>query len=246
MSVSAIPAVAKTLIDLRLQHRNMGQLIFTTGMVDDIAGWFLLSILSAMVTSGIRAGSVALALACLACTVLFAVLLGPRVVRSFVKVAAGREGTGPITGAVVVLILLAAAGTHVMPLEAVLGAFLCGIVLRTSGAVTAEDLTGLRTVVLSFLTPVFFVMASLRIDLTGLADPVLLGAAAILTIAVIGKLLGAETYTIIVLVAVVTSVMAPPLLKYAVARAGDAAEARLPVPAAAPGRNLTPLDRRSR
>ncbi|MES9543929.1 beta-ketoacyl synthase N-terminal-like domain-containing protein, partial [Actinomadura sp. NPDC000600] len=289
MSVSAIPVIAKTLIDMRLQHRNVGQLILTAGVIDDIVGWFLLSLLSAMATSGIRAGNVTLALASLAGTVLFAALAGPLLARVFVTATAGRDRDRPIVGTVVVLILLAAAGTHAMSLEAVFGAFLCGIVLRASGAVPPEDLSALRTVVLSFLAPLFFATAGLRIDLTGLADPTVLGTAvAILAIAVIGKFLGAslgavggglnrwealgigagmnargvievivamvglrlgilstDTYTIVVLVAVITSVMAPPVLAFAMARAGDAAEERLYAAAATPSSEPPPLNRAS-
>lgn len=209
--------LAPLLIVRRLQRRNVGRLILTAGMVDDIMGWILLSSLSAMATSGVRAGSLTLSLACLAGTMLFAVLLGPPPARSFVRVAAVRGDSRPLVGAAVVLILLAAAGTHAMSLEAVFGAFLCGIVLRASGVVAAENVT------------------TLRVDLTGLADLTVLGAAAaILAIAVI------------MLVAVVTSVMAPPLLQYAMARARDAAEERLPISANARDPGSAPVDRPTR
>jgi Kef-type K+ transport system membrane component KefB len=134
-----------------------------------------------------------------------------------------------------------------------------GILIGLPGTVDGARLAGLRTVVLYVLAPVFMATAGLRMDLTLLARPTILGAAAlVLAIAIVGKFAGAylgartsrltrreglalgaamnargvvevvvamvglrlgvlttSTYTIIVLVAIVTSVMAPPLLRKA-------------------------------
>src|SRR5205807_9907987 len=40
MCVTAIPVIAKTLSDLRLLHRDVGQLTLAAGLVDDAIGWF--------------------------------------------------------------------------------------------------------------------------------------------------------------------------------------------------------------
>src|SRR5947207_229594 len=50
MCVTAIPVIAKTLTDLRLLHRDVGQLTLAAGLVDDAVGWFLLSVVSALAT----------------------------------------------------------------------------------------------------------------------------------------------------------------------------------------------------
>jgi hypothetical protein len=57
MCVSAIPVIAKTLSDLGLLHRNLGQLILASGSIDDAVGWLLLSVVSAAATTGVRAGT---------------------------------------------------------------------------------------------------------------------------------------------------------------------------------------------
>ena len=62
MCVTAIPVIAKTLADMGLLHRDVGQLTLTAGMVDDAVGWFLLSVVSAAATTGVRAGAVSLSL----------------------------------------------------------------------------------------------------------------------------------------------------------------------------------------
>ena len=50
MSISAIPVLAKILIDLNLMRRNIGQAIIAAGMVDDTIAWILLSIVAGLAT----------------------------------------------------------------------------------------------------------------------------------------------------------------------------------------------------
>lgn len=271
MCVSAIPVIAKTLMDMGLLHRNIGQLTLTAGMIDDAFGWFMLSIVSAMATTGLRAGSVLVSLACLLAVVIFALTVGRPLVRHSFRLTSRDEDSGSSVATAAVLILLASAATHAMGLEAVFGAFVCGMLIGTAGGVEPARLAPLRTVVLSGFAPIFFATAGLRMDLTSLADPmVLLAGLGILTVAIVGKFLGAyagarasrlnrwealalgaglnargvievvvamvglrlgilsvEVYTIVVLVAIVTSLMAPPILRWAMARVEQTTEEEL-------------------
>ncbi|MER5650755.1 cation:proton antiporter [Streptosporangium sp. NPDC002524] len=272
MCVSAIPVIAKTLMDMGLLHRNVGQLTLAAGMIDDAFGWFMLSIVSAMATTGLRAGNVLVSLACLIAVVVFALTVGRPLVRhAFRLTSRNEEDAGPSVATAAVLLILAAAATHAMGLEAVFGAFVCGILIGSAGGIDPARLAPLRTVVLSGFAPIFFATAGLRMDLTSLADPmVLLAGLAILAVAIIGKFVGAyagarasklnkwealalgaglnargvievvvamvglrlgilsvEVYTIIVLVAIVTSLMAPPILRWSMARVEQTAEEEL-------------------
>jgi Kef-type K+ transport system membrane component KefB len=272
MGVSAIPVIAKTLTEMRLLHRNVGQLTLCAAMVDDIVGWVLLSVVSAMVTAGVRGGAVALPAGCLLAVLAVAALARP-LVRAGLRAAARSADGGPTVMLVAAMVLLAAAATQAARLEAVFGAFVCGIVIGSCGTLDKDKLAPLSTVVMSVLAPVFFATAGLRIDLTALTDPViLLTGVCVLVIAVAGKFAGAylggrlsrlghweslalgagmnargvieiiiamvglrlgvlspEMYTIIVLVAVATSLVAGPLLRLTMARVEHTAEERLRV-----------------
>ncbi|MEU0051811.1 cation:proton antiporter [Streptomyces sp. NPDC006184] len=271
MCVTAIPVIAKTLLDMKLLHRDIGQLILSAGVVDDIVGWFLLSVVSAMATAGLTAGVVTASVLYPVGVVLFAVLIGRPLVGAALRRAGRAEGPGPTVMTVVILVVLGAAATQAMRLEAIFGAFVCGVLVGTSKDLDREKLEPLKTTVLAFLAPLFFATAGLRMDLTGLRHPdVLAAAVAVLAVAVLGKFSGAflgarlsrlnrwealalgagmnargvvevvvamtglrlgvldtDSYTIIVLVAIVTSVMAPPILRVAMARAEKLAEAGL-------------------
>ncbi|GAA3459302.1 cation:proton antiporter [Saccharothrix longispora] len=262
MCVSAIPVIAKTLLEMKLLHRNIGQLTISAAAVDDVVGWSLLSVVSAMATTGMRAGHVALTIGSLVGVLAVALLLGRPVVK-FGLTRANRSSDPAVTVAVVALLLFAsAAGTHALGLEPILGTFVMGVLLSSSGLLDRQKIAPLRTFVMGVLAPIFFATAGLRMDLTELAKPpVLLAAVVVLVIAILGKFVGAYLgarlsrlshweglalgaglnargvievvvamvglrlgvlttagYTIVVLVAVVTSLMAPPMLRYAVRR----------------------------
>ncbi|MFI6603455.1 cation:proton antiporter [Nonomuraea sp. NPDC050536] len=262
MCVSAIPVIAKILLDMNLMHRNIGQLTLTAGMVDDVFGWLMLSIVSAMATSGLTAGSVGLSLAYVAGVLIVAFVVGRPLARTAFRLASRSREETPTIATTVVLILLASAGTHALGLESVFGAFVMGLVISAYGRPDRAKLAPLRTVVVGVLAPIFFATAGLRMDLTALARPDVLGfAVLILAVAIAGKFAGAylgartsklgtwealalgagmnargvvevivatvglrlgvistEVFTIIILVAVVTSVLAPPILRLAMAR----------------------------
>ncbi|GIM92594.1 cation:proton antiporter [Paractinoplanes toevensis] len=268
MCVSAIPVIAKTLGEMGLTHRNVGQLTLAASTIDDIVGWLLLSIVSAMVTAGISGGALALTLARPWLLIAGAVLVVPllaRLVRRFDR----RPGdVVPTTTGVVTILVATAAAAQALKLEAVFGAFVAGILIGTFGRIDPRRLAPLRTVVMAVLAPLFFATAGLRMDVASLATlPVALAGLAVLLVAIAGKLggvyagarlsrlspaeslaigaglnargvieiivaltglrLGVLTpaaYTIVVLVAIATSVMAPPLLRVTMRHVDESAE----------------------
>ncbi len=271
MCVSAIPVIAKTLMDMKLLHRNVSQLCLTAGMVDDAVGWFLLSVVSAMATTGLSTAGVLLPLVKLLFVALAALLVGRPLVRVVMRRVTRSDEPVSAVAAVTAMVVLAAAGTHALGLEAILGAFVAGLLIAQSGRLDATWMNPLRTTVLVVLAPIFFATAGLRMDLTALADPTtLVVALVILAVAILGKFAGAfvgaltsrlnrwealaigagmnargvvevivamvglrlgvlttDTYTVIVLVAIVTSLMAPPVLRVAMARLESTAEEQL-------------------
>jgi Kef-type K+ transport system membrane component KefB len=53
MSISAVPVIAKILIDLDLMQRELGLLILAAGILDDSVGWLLLSVVAGLAARGV-------------------------------------------------------------------------------------------------------------------------------------------------------------------------------------------------
>ncbi|EOM76911.1 cation/H(+) antiporter [Rhodococcus rhodnii] len=253
LAVSAVPVIAKTLADLGLLHRDVGQLTLVSGTIDDALGWILLAVTAAMVTSGVEVGVVAGSLGAVLAVVVVALLA-----RRPVATVASRSPSLVLPCAVV-LILAGGAVTQAMHLEAVLGAFAAGFALRR---ISPALLAPLRTVTAAVFAPLFLATAGLRVDLGVFAQPdVLVAGLAVLAVAVAAKFAGAyagaraarighwdslalgaglnargaveiviamigvglgiltaESYAIVVLVAISTSIMAGPLLMWTMRR----------------------------
>ncbi|MEU8199121.1 cation:proton antiporter [Microbispora amethystogenes] len=270
MGISALPVTAKILMDMKLFHRNVGQLTLMAAALDDVAGWVLLSFASVMVTAGLGGGNaVALLYPCAFVTVAW--LAGRPLTRLAVRLAMRSADAGPVIVVTIAVTLCCAAAAHVLGMDAVFGAFVGGLLVGSAREDVAARLAPLRTVTLAVLAPLFFATAGLHVDLLVLADPgiVVLGLV-LLVIAVLGKFAGAyagarlvgltswegvavgaglnargvveivvagvglrlgvlndELYTIIVLIAIITSIMAPPILRAAMSRIEQTAEERL-------------------
>jgi Kef-type K+ transport system membrane component KefB len=268
LAVSAIPVIAKILTEMGLLHRDVGQLILASGTIDDALGWILLSVTSSMAAAGVRTGEIAQAVAATLGAVVVALwMLRPVVVPALDRMERS-DHRHHLGMAVTVVIFGCAAATQAMHLEAILGAFLAGLVIGQRNPVLMAPL---RTVTVTVLAPIFLATAGLRVDLSELAElDVFVAAVVLLLLAVAGKFAGAyvgtriarlphweavaigaglnargaveiviamvglrigvlttATYTIVVLVAIVTSVMAPPLLKIAMGRVDQTEEEKV-------------------
>ena len=52
MAISAMPVIAKILMDLDLTKRNIGVVILSAGVVDDTVGWLVLSVIAGVASHG--------------------------------------------------------------------------------------------------------------------------------------------------------------------------------------------------
>jgi Kef-type K+ transport system membrane component KefB len=259
LGISALPVIAKVLFELDLMRRNVAQVIVAAAMVNDVVGWILLGVVAGFAHSGtVEVGRLAVPLLGLALFLAFAFTVGARLADALLR-EVRRRGTGTAGALTATLLVALCSGslTHALGLEAVLGAFIAGIVLGNSRFQDHEVFPHLQTLTLAFFAPLFFAAAGLRADLRLLADPTIAAWGAIVLVAAsLSKFLGAylgarvaglpfreglavgaglnargaveivvatvglslgvlnpSSYTVVVLMAMATSMMAPPLLR---------------------------------
>jgi Kef-type K+ transport system membrane component KefB/nucleotide-binding universal stress UspA family protein len=257
LSVSAVPVIAKILIDFGLMRRELGLTILAAGIVDDSLGWLMLSVIAGLATRGaIDLATAIRFIAEAALFVGFCYFAGFRLTAWFLRWVDDRSYIehAKLT-AIVVVALVFAVLTQAIGLHAVFGAFVAGMMVGNSARVRKSDLEDIKGVTLGVMAPLFFAYSGMRVDLSALGDP--LGLLVVLAVACASKFIGCSlggimaglrwreafsvavgmnarggvgiivaliglslgvltpaTYTIIVLVAIATSLMAPPLLNW--------------------------------
>lgn len=262
LSVSALPVVAKILQDLGFLRRNFGQITLAAGMTMDSVGWLILAALSGVALEGaLDIGSLARSLGGLILFLVIAATLGRWLIDQLFRRSMAQGSS--VTAALTISLLAALAGgavTQALRLEAILGAFIVGVLLATTRHQLPAARHTLETVTASFFAPIFFAFSGLNVDLTSLTS----GAAIAWTVGVIvlaivakvfGSALGARLgglgtresfalgsglsalgamgvvvallglnlgvlsnsgYTVLVLAAIVTSLVAPQLIRLVV------------------------------
>ena len=194
MSISAIPVIAKILMDLGLLRREVGQTILAAAMIDDTTGWILLSLIAGLAAGeAVSADALFRAVGSIALVLALTATVGQWLVRrgcDWIDTA-GVSSDRTLT-LVIVLVFGWSALTHALRLEPVLGAFLMAILLGREPRVTEAVRRQLHDLALAIFAPIFFAIAGLKVGLGTLADP-RIAAIALLVIAVatFGKVAGA-------------------------------------------------------
>ena len=174
LSISALPVIAKTLLDLGLMKTEIGLLVLSSAVLDDLAGWIAFSVLS---RSFIGSGDTSLTGIAMAVglTVVF-VLVTLAVVRPLVDRFLARledpqqASMGRVLSLIMVLALLGAAATEALGMHAVFGGFVMGIAVGDSPRLREHTRHVLHEFVTSVFTPVFFATMALRIDFVSAFD----------------------------------------------------------------------------
>ncbi len=257
MSISAVPVIAKILIDLDLMRRDLGLLILGAGILDDTIGWLMLSIVAGLGAHGkLDLRTFASILLAVIAFVGFCYFIGGNLIvriMRWVDDRARAEHAG--MSAMVGIAMVCAIITQAIGIHAVFGAFIAGVMLGRSARLRRSDRSELEAVTIGVFAPVFFAYSGLKVDLFALHGVGVL--ALVLGIAIAGKLVGCsagallgglkarealavaigmnarggmeiivaliglslgvltqEMYAIIVMVAIITSLMTPPLLSW--------------------------------
>ena len=191
LSISAIPVIARILIDLNLIGSSFGALVLAAATLDDLIGWTLFGvILSQFGVAGQSGGSWWVNLALVAA--LFAVILsigtsGGR--RSLKWIVQRVDKSGSYVPLIVIVVLLAAACAESIGTHAIFGAFLVGVAVARTSEPRRQAYAALRGITLEVFVPLYLVSIGLRTNFATNFDPLLVGV--VLVVATIGKLAGA-------------------------------------------------------
>jgi len=191
LSISALPVIAKILMDLNLLRSEMGTVVMSSAMFDDLVGWILFSMILGMMSGG---GTSMAGVKRTIVLVLAFVVLALTVVRWLIdkllpRIQAHTSWPGGVLGFIFTLTLAAAAFAEYAGIHAVFGAFIIGIAVGESTHLRKRTSELIHGIVTNVFAPFFFASIGLRTNfVTNFNLPI---TATVIAVACIGKLLGA-------------------------------------------------------
>ena len=194
LSVSALAVIARILSELGLMRRDFGQITVAAGMANDVVGWVMLAVFTGFATAGqVSVTGTLRTVIGLAAFLLLAMTLGQRAIDASLR-RVRRDGPNlhGALGIAVFTMLAFGVATQALGIEAVLGAFVAGVVLNRSRFQQHEVVHHIESLTNAFLAPVFFAMAGLRVDLALLGEgDAMAWAGVVMVVAIVAKFAGA-------------------------------------------------------
>jgi Kef-type K+ transport system membrane component KefB/mannitol/fructose-specific phosphotransferase system IIA component (Ntr-type) len=193
LSISALPVIAKILMDLNLLRTDMGTVVISSAMFDDLVGWILFSLVLGMMQShsdGSVGRSVKHTIILVVLFVGLTLTVGRWLIDKILPVLqAHTTWPGGVLAFIFTLTMAGAAFTEYAGIHAVFGAFIVGIAVGESGHLRKRTSEHIHQVVTNVLAPFFFASIGLRTDFVSNFHFGL--TATVIGVACVGKLLGA-------------------------------------------------------
>ena len=192
LSISALPIMGRILLEMKLERTVIGAIAIGAAAIDDVVGWILLAVASALVTSGFRGWELVVqVIGVLLFFLLLQTLIGPAL-RKLWQRSQPRSQGHVMSPSFLVLFLIALFAcclvTSMLHIFAIFGAFLLGVALHQEVSLVKAWREKFSDFVLVAMVPIFFTNTGLNTHIGALQIPTAwLGCAVVLTAAVVGK-----------------------------------------------------------
>ncbi|HXO04436.1 MAG TPA: cation:proton antiporter [Candidatus Sulfotelmatobacter sp.] len=191
LSISALPVIAKILMDLNLLRTEMGTVVMSSAMFDDLVGWILFSMILGMMNAGSHSfdGVKRTILLVAGFTLLALTVVRWLIDKILPFIQAHTSWPGGVLGFIFTLTLAGAAFAEFAGIHAVFGAFITGIAVGESTHLRKRTSEHIHSIVTNVFAPFFFASIGLRTNFVSNFNLSL--TAAVIGVACVGKLLGA-------------------------------------------------------
>ncbi|MGE4496335.1 MAG: cation:proton antiporter [Deferribacterales bacterium] len=190
LAISALPVIAKTLMDLNYYKSELGMVIVASAIFNDIVGWMMFAAVLSLAGNG-DAQHMPLYVT-LGLTILFTVFMITvmrRVIHRILPwVQANFSWPEGILAFSLALTMIGAAATEMIGIHAIFGAFLVGLALGDTHHFREKTRTIIEQFVSAFFAPLFF--ASIGLNVNFIANFDFMVVAIFLVIGTIGKVAG--------------------------------------------------------
>lgn len=189
LSISALPVIAKTLMDLNIFKTKLGILIIASAMVDDFLGWLIFSLILGVIGASKHGLGFSATIIFTILFTIFMLTIGKRIFHYLIaKIEKNFSFPGSILNFIFIMGFLGAAFTEFIGIHAVFGAFIVGVAIGDSVHLKENTKDIIHQFVTNIFAPLFFVSIGLRVNFVANFD--LLLVLIIIFLAFVGKVFG--------------------------------------------------------
>ena len=164
LSISALPVIARTLMDLGMFKSNIGLLIIASAMVDDLLGWVCFSVVLGMINQGSE-NSLSFTIIATLSFVALMLTLGRRIFDRLLPIVNRQVSyPGGILAFAITMGFLGASFTEAIGIHAIFGSFIVGIALGDSIHLSRKTKELIHDFVSNVFAPLFFVSIGLKVN----------------------------------------------------------------------------------
>jgi Kef-type K+ transport system membrane component KefB len=190
MAISALPVIARILLDMKLLKTEIGTVIIAAAVFNDLVGWIFFSFILSLAGENSGGASVGGNLAAIIIFATFMLVFGRYGINRLLPwVQSSLSWPGGVLALSLGLCLFSAAFTEFLHIHAILGAFIAGLTIGDSAHLREQAREIMHQFVTNFFAPLFFVSIGLKVDFLEHFDVSVVGL--MLLLAFIGKVIGA-------------------------------------------------------
>lgn len=166
LSISALPVIAKTLMDLDLYRSDFGMVVVSAAILNDLIGWIIFAIILGLIGSETgHSGSILLTITLTLAFAAFMLTIGRSLIhRSLPFLQAYTRWPGGVLSFALTLALLGAAFTEWIGIHAIFGAFIVGVAVGDSSHLRERTRVIIDQFVSFIFAPVFFASIGLKVN----------------------------------------------------------------------------------
>lgn len=189
LSITALPVIARILMDLNLFKTNFGVLIIASSMISDLIGWMVFSVILSMLGQGNHNISLGSTIFLTIGFTIFMLSIGKNLINRILPWFNEKFAwPGGILSLSISFCFLFAAFTEYIGIHAIFGAFIFGVALGQTIHFSERAKEIVHHFINNIFSPLFFVSIGLHVDFVQNFNPLLVGF--VLILASVGKIAG--------------------------------------------------------
>ncbi|KAF2721847.1 hypothetical protein K431DRAFT_64651 [Polychaeton citri CBS 116435] len=193
MAITAFPVLCRILTELKLLSTDVGIIVLSAGVGNDVVGWILLALCVALVNTGSGLTALWVLLTCVGYTLFLVYAVKPAFMWVLRRSGALTDGPSQSIIALTLMIALASAFfTGAIGVHAIFGAFMAGLICPHEGGFALKVTEKVEDLVSALFLPLYFALSGLSTNL-GLLDDGITWAyvVGVIAVAFCGKFIGA-------------------------------------------------------